>query len=113
MLTKKPSPIPYSEVTPKDVYLNRRSFIAGATALGATAIAARHAVDLIEPREIALAGNGLQFAKSKYSVPEPSTQLEYITHYNNYYEFGADKDEPAKYADTLRSSPWTITIEGR
>src|SRR3954463_12828767 len=54
----------------------------------------------------------LSFGKSQYSDSQTPTPLKYITGYNNYYEFGADKDEPAKYAGTLKTRPWTVSIEG-
>jgi sulfoxide reductase catalytic subunit YedY len=42
----------------------------------------------------------------------PPTPYEYITHYNNFYEFGVNKDDPAKYAGTLKTRPWTVQVEG-
>ena len=47
-----------------------------------------------------------------YTVDDPSTPYQAVASYNNFYEFGLDKDEPAQYAHTLRTRPWTITVEG-
>jgi sulfoxide reductase catalytic subunit YedY len=55
----------------------------------------------------------LQTVKSPLSATnEKLTPQDWATHYNNYYEFGTGKDEPAKYANTLHPSPWSVTIEG-
>jgi methionine sulfoxide reductase catalytic subunit len=49
---------------------------------------------------------------SSYDTDEPRTPYQAVTTYNNYYEFGLDKDEPAQHAHTLQTRPWTIQIEG-
>ncbi len=106
MLIRKPAEIPYSEVTPKDVYLNRRKFLAAAPALGAAAAVfsgpfSAQAAKLAAPRNAA------------YTVGnEKITPLEYITGYNNFYEFGTGKDEPQELAKKLKTVPWTVKIEG-
>jgi methionine sulfoxide reductase catalytic subunit len=51
-------------------------------------------------------------AKSPFSTTEPVTPIEAVTAYNNFYEFGTGKDEPAKNVRNFRTSPWTISIEG-
>jgi methionine sulfoxide reductase catalytic subunit len=103
MLIRKPADFRYSDVTPKEQYLNRRRFLAaGSAALGALALPVS-----------GLATTKLSgYGKSPFSTTEKLTSLEDITHYNNYYEFGTDKEEPAKYANTLRTSPWTIQVGG-
>jgi sulfoxide reductase catalytic subunit YedY len=103
MLIRKPADLRYSDVTPREQYLNRRRFLAvGSAALGALALPAS-----------GLATTKLSgYGKSPLSTTEKLTSLEDITHYNNYYEFGTDKEEPAKYANTLRTSPWTIEVGG-
>jgi sulfoxide reductase catalytic subunit YedY len=103
MLIRKPAEFRYSDITPKEQYLNRRRFLAaGSAALGSLALpfSARATMKL----------NG--FVKGPFGTTEKQTSLEDITHYNNYYEFGTDKEEPAKYANTLRTSPWTIEVGG-
>jgi methionine sulfoxide reductase catalytic subunit len=91
--------IVWSEVTPKSVYLNRRKFLAGAMLAGAA-------------RRLS-AGARLNVAlKSPFSTSEQPTPLDAITHYNNFYEFGADKDQPARLAKDFKTSPWTVSVEG-
>jgi sulfoxide reductase catalytic subunit YedY len=102
MVIRKPSDLKYSQVTPKQVYLNRRRFLAGSIALGAFSGASP-----------ALADTKLQVTKkSPFSTTEPPTELKYITGYNNFYEFGTDKGDPAENAHRLRTSPWTMKVEG-
>ena len=91
----------YSQVTPKEVYLNRRRFLTGALALAA----------LSKP---SLANTKLSgVVKSSYNVGnEKVTPYNFVTGYNNFYEFGTGKDEPAKNAKDFRTSPWAVTLEG-
>jgi len=112
MLIKKPSDIPSAEITPKGLYLNRRSFIAGAGALAGVALAARQLSHFIAPPEKVIAGTKLDYGKSSYSTSEKETPFNDITHYNNYYEFSTDKYEPADLAKNFNPRPWTIKVEG-
>jgi len=89
--------IPYSEVTPKHVYLNRRRFLA----LGAAAAGVLYANPKL---------NGVK--KSPLSTSETATPYDVVTHYNNFYEFGTAKDQPAEMAKNFHTSPWTVKIEG-
>ena len=68
MLIKKPADIPYSEVTPKDLYLNRRTFIAAAGVAGAALAAGQLLPDVLHPALVAQAGSKLQFKKSDLST---------------------------------------------
>ena len=106
MIIRKPSDLPYSEVTPKQVYLNRRRFLGAAPiALGA----------LIGSRVAQATTKLTGVTKSSYTVDEKVDKispLDVITHYNNFYEFGTDKEDPAKNAQKLRTSPWMVKIEG-
>jgi sulfoxide reductase catalytic subunit YedY len=100
MLIKKPADIRYSEITPKHIYMNRRNFLAGVPAafLGA--------------REL-LAGTKLpNVQKSKYTVAEKQNSYQDVSTYNNYYEFGTDKSDPAQYAKNFKTAPWTVSVEG-
>jgi hypothetical protein len=107
MPTRRPSDIAPSEITPREVYLRRREFIAGAAALG---LGAGLAAAL--PGKSAQAAP-LQGAKSPLSTTdEPPTALKDISSYNNYYEFGTDKGDPAKNAHTLKTKPWTVKVDG-
>jgi methionine sulfoxide reductase catalytic subunit len=112
MLVKKPSDIPPSEVTPKSLYLNRRSFIAGAGALAGAALAARELGQIVAPPETVIAGTKLEYSKSSYSTSEKETPFNDITHYNNYYEFSTDKYEPADLAKNFNTRPWTVKVDG-
>jgi sulfoxide reductase catalytic subunit YedY len=111
VLIKKSDGIVSSEITPKDLYLNRRKFLAGA---GITAVAAGIGMkELLSPSARATATakiDGLQ--KSPFSTTERITPIETVTHYNNYYEFSTEKEEPAGLAKDFRTHPWTVTIDG-
>src|SRR5579862_7811527 len=109
---KRTNDIPYSEVTPKAVYMNRRKFLAGA-AIGAAAIAARPAMDWLRPRTALAAGKGLgPLVKSPFSTSEAQTPYRDVTTFNNFWEFGTDKDEPAKNTIYWQTSPWSVSVEG-
>ena len=93
MLIKKSGDLPYSEVTPKDIYMNRRKFLAGvAAATGAATLGARSASEWLEPaRVFADEPSKLgPLAKSPFSTDEMQTPGKDVMHYNNYYEFGTD-----------------------
>lgn len=80
-----------ADVTPEPIWMNRRQLIAGgASGLGLAALAGR---------------------AQAQSALEPNSWEE-ITTYNNYYEFGTGKDDPARNAGGLRTDPWTITVDG-
>jgi sulfoxide reductase catalytic subunit YedY len=101
MLIRRPPDIRASEITPKSVYLRRREFLGGAAALGiASALP-------FDPAWAALPAE-----KSPFSTDEPLTPLKDVTSYNNFYEFGTDKDDPAKNAHTLTTTPWKIKADG-
>ena len=105
MLIKTTKEIPYSEVTPRSAYLNRRNFIAGAAALGVAGVL---------DGKPALANTAqLQTVKSPLSTPGLTpTSLKDITSYNNFYEFGVEKGDPARNAGKLKTRPWTLTVDG-
>jgi sulfoxide reductase catalytic subunit YedY len=84
------SKLAWSDVTPKADFLNRRQIISAGAILLASPL----------------------YGQSKYSVTEPPTSFEDLTSYNNFYEFGFDKTDPAAYAGALRTDPWSITIDG-
>jgi len=103
MLIRKPADLRHSDVTPKQFYLNRRRFLAAGSAVaGAWA--------LPTPAGATMKINNV--TKSSYTVNEKITSKEDITSYNNYYEFGTDKGEPSRYANTLRPSPWQVVVGG-
>jgi sulfoxide reductase catalytic subunit YedY len=117
MLIRKPSDIPSSAITPQDEYLNRRRFlrgaVSGAVAMGAAAMGADRLAEMFSPRIDALAGTKLDTVKSPLTTTgEELTSFKDVTTYNNYYEFGVQKDEPAKNAGILPTRPWTVRVEG-
>jgi len=112
MLIRKSSDIPSSEITPKRDFMNRRAFMTAAAAGVAGIAAGRVLRGVTEPASVD-AAEKLQTVKSPLSLSgETLTPLEDITHYNNFYEFGVNKDDPAKYAGSLRTRPWSIKVEG-
>jgi methionine sulfoxide reductase catalytic subunit len=113
MIIKKPADIPYAEVTPKRLYVNRRRFLAQTSAAAVALAAGRELLELVSPGRIALATTKLNnLAKSPFSTTEPQTPYNDVTHYNNFYEFGTGKTDPAKNATKFRTSPWTVTVNG-
>src|SRR5262245_23034964 len=101
MLIRKTPTICYSEITSRDAYINRRRFLTTAALVGGgLALDARAA----SPFAAVL--------KSPLSAKEKPTPYRDATTYNNFYEFGTSKDEPSKKASTLRTSPWSVSVEG-
>jgi sulfoxide reductase catalytic subunit YedY len=101
MLIRTASDIRPSEITDRSVYLGRREFMLGAAAFGAIAAL---------PSDVIAAP--LAATKSPFSTDEPMTPLKDVTSYNNFYEFGTDKDDPAANAHTLTTKPWKIKVDG-
>src|SRR5882672_6763264 len=113
MLIKKSADIPSSEITSKNVYLNRRRFIAGAAVAGAAAATGFAFRELGSPSLVTEANakiDGLQ--KSPFSTTETQTPFKDVSNYNNFYEFSTDKYEPAGLARNFKTRPWTVTIDG-
>jgi len=113
MLIKKPNNIKSSEITPKDLYLNRRQFILAASATALSAGAALSGLDLsLSPQQV-IAGEKLSdLHKSSFSTSEKLNSFKDITNYNNFYELGTDKSDPAENAKYLTTRPWTVAVEG-
>ena len=113
MLIKKSDDIPSSEITPKNLYLNRRKFLASAALAGAAVATGAGLREVISPSTVALAGNKIDgIQKSPLSTTETVTPYKDVTTYNNYYEFSTDKDGPAKLAQKFRTRPWKVKIDG-
>jgi sulfoxide reductase catalytic subunit YedY len=118
MLIGKPPDIPSSAITPKDQYMNRRRFLrgafSGAAVAGAAALGADRLAEVLSPRVGAFAGTKLQTVKSPLTTTgEEATSYQAVTTYNNFYEFGVQKDQPAKNAGGLPTRPWTVRVEGK
>ncbi|MDX1634658.1 MAG: protein-methionine-sulfoxide reductase catalytic subunit MsrP [Marinobacter sp.] len=110
IIKNKPSwQLGYHEVTPEPVFRNRRAFMKGALA-GAAGLAMP---GLVWPGELPVPGEALDFDKRPgLSTDEPLTPYEDVTRYNNFYEFGTDKTDPAQYASAMETAPWSVTVEG-
>jgi sulfoxide reductase catalytic subunit YedY len=108
MLIKKASDLRSSEITPEALYNNRREFLkAASSVLGASAIGSilPGCAEAAAPQQPAL-------KKSKYDVTEKLTPYEDVTGYNNYYEFGVDKQDPAANSRNFKTTPWTVEVAG-
>jgi len=94
-----PSP---SEITPRERYFNRREIIAGLAGAG-----------LMIGAPATLGGERLKYVKNpRLSLSEPPNSLEDITTYNNFYEFGTDKGDPARLGGSFRPKPWSVAVSG-
>ena len=106
MLIRRAPMFRESEVTDHQVYLNRRAFMVGigALALGAAGVETEAAPP--PPAPLPATPN------PAYRLPDAPTKWEDATTYNNFYEFGVNKDDPARMAHTLKTRPWTVAVEG-
>ena len=106
MRPKDPAVIQPSEITPRASYFNRRELL-GAMGLGAAAAA------LGGLSAAARAGTKLRYQRNvRYSTAEAPNSFEDITTYNNFYEFGTGKDDPAANSSSLKTTPWSVTVSG-
>ena len=113
MLIRKPAELTYADVTPKSVYVNRRSFLQAMGIAGAAAVVGSRIFELALPSQTALAATEFRgLIKSPFSTTEKVNSLEDVTHYNNFYEFGTDKLDPAKNAQKFNTSNWVVSVEG-
>jgi sulfoxide reductase catalytic subunit YedY len=111
MLIRKPrkSDPASSEITPEDVYMNRRQFMKGAAGAAALLAAAPGSVLARTPDAPARRRRG---EGVPWGVDDELTPFEDVTSYNNFYEFGMDKRDPARYADEFNPEPWTVEVDG-
>src|SRR5215470_13436285 len=112
MLIRKAPDLTFARVTPREVYRNRRAFLRELGLTGATAVLAERFSLLLSPSEKVFADNKLTTVKSAYTVDEKISSKNDVTHYNNFYEFGTDKNDPSRNAQNFRTSPWTVSVEG-
>ncbi len=119
MLIKKPADIKPSEITDKSVYLNRRRFMQAGAGLGVgAALGLAGAFGLSRPAlGSAQQGGGhglraLDYKPGPFGTDEKATPYKDVTTYNNFYEFATDKYSPARLAQTLKTSPWSVAVEG-
>ena len=101
MLIRQAPKIRSSEITPRDAYMSRRRFLAGAALMGGSLAVGARGASPLGP-----------ITKSPLSTNETPTPYANVTTYNNYYEFGTSKEQPAQYAKTLKPSPWAVSVEG-
>ena len=109
MLIRKPADIRPSEITSETNYLNRRDFIRVGAAAGGSLIAGPAIGAVIPDSRYATLRD---IARSPYSTDEMPNSFEDITTYNNYYEFGLGKGDPAARSENFRARPWTIEVSG-
>jgi sulfoxide reductase catalytic subunit YedY len=113
MLIRRKPELTYADVTPKEIYFNRRKFLKAMGVAGAVAFTGGNLLELASPSRTVYAGAKFpNLIKSPFSTTEKETPYQDVTHYNNFYEFGIDKDAPAKNAQKFRTSPWTVSVEG-
>jgi sulfoxide reductase catalytic subunit YedY len=119
---KAPEP-PSSEITPETLYLHRREFIKNAALFAGTAAVVggggylltmkrTRPMDAFVPQGGAPLPVAVTQGPGPYDTDEPRTPFEDVTTYNNFYEFGLDKNDPARKAHVLKSRPWTVAIDG-
>ena len=116
MLIRRSPDVPASEITPRAWYERRREFLKQAAALGVAgtllpaegAASAQTASPVTEPGKLAK----LPGKRSAFSTTEKLTPHKDVVTYNNFYEFGTDKHQPAQYAHKLKTRPWSLTVEG-
>lgn len=130
------SEIPEAQVTPKDVYLNRRQFMSGtiisAAALSTSSLAAdslltstgniakQNKITTHSPTNVNSSSEPsaawqqaiVTAKKTDIGKGQTLTPQRAVTSYNNFYEFGMDKSDPAQYGDSLKPFPWQVSIEG-
>ena len=112
MIIRRPPDIASSDITPEDVYVNRRRFIKAAAAGAAGLAVGPAALEAAQrfrarPQEIPA-----RFRDMKSELGEDMNSYEHITTYNNFYEFGTDKSDPARNSGSFEPRPWTVTIGG-
>ena len=111
MLIRKPSDIRPSEITPASVYESRRKWIKAAAISGAASIFPMTTLFSDMPQAHAAAKLG-PLGASTFSTSEEQTPYDDVTSYNNFYEFGTGKEDPARYAGSLKTRPWTVRVDG-
>jgi sulfoxide reductase catalytic subunit YedY len=109
-----------SEITPESLYLRRREFLrntvlftATSASVGAGLLWLMQGSRASEPKSSSANASALTVASSSsFNTSEPQTSYQAITTYNNFYEFGLDKSDPAENAYTLQPRPWILRVEG-
>ncbi len=102
--------VPASEITPEEIYRERRRWLQQAAALGALTAAGPAAIAAsgVDESRPDLPGT----ANARHSVLDKPTSWRDITGYNNFYEFGTDKGDPRRHAGRMVTEPWTVEVAG-
>ena len=108
MLINKSADILPSEITPPELYQQRRRFLQASVALAAATVLPVGTALGNNERGKKLSG----IVSSSYSTDEEQTPYKDVTSYNNFYEFGTGKSDPARYAGRLKTEPWSVAVEG-
>jgi len=103
MKASKTTGINASEITPRELFYARRRFMQ---------MTAGASLAALLPRQLWAGDKLAGVQKSAYTVPEELTPYDDVTQYNNFYEFGTGKEDPARNAGSLKTRPWTVTVEG-
>jgi len=98
-----------SDITDQSVFKKRRQLLSASVIAGLTGTIGGTSVALARTEGKALAG---PISKSEFSTSEEQSSHKTITTYNNYYELGTDKGDPARYANRLKTEPWSVVIDG-
>lgn len=110
-MTFKDHKIKSTDITPKEIFKNRRNLLKILT-IGSLAVGLNSSLQ----SEVFAVGESNKKLKAKfnkkYSVNDKQTSFKDATTYNNFYEFGMDKDDPARYGKSLITRPWTVSVEG-
>jgi sulfoxide reductase catalytic subunit YedY len=113
MLIKKTPDLTYADVTPRGIYMGRRNFLFGVAATYGAVVAYKRLPGLLAgPATGSVPVKLTGVTKWPYSTTEKETPLADVTHYNNYYEFGTSKTDPAENAKNFVTQPWTLSVEG-
>src|SRR6266705_690003 len=104
MLIRRAPRFTSNDITDAKLYLSRREWMVGAAAL--TLLPGESAAVTPPGQPLTATRNDAQ------SIREPPTKFEAATTYNNFYEFGVNKDDPARLAHTLKPRPWTVQVDG-
>ena len=115
-----PPRIPSGEITPEAVFLRRREFLRGAAIVAGGALVGgcmdEDTASAVDATPAVAAGgdidSALDYRPGPFATDEERTSWEDATSYNNFYELGTDKDDPARNAHHLRTRPWSVAIEG-
>jgi methionine sulfoxide reductase catalytic subunit len=122
MRDKLPKEPPGSEITSESLYLRRREFLKNAGLFAGTAAVVGGGMYLLGMKrtrpmdgfvpDAGAVDQPVVPARGLFDTDEPRTPYEDITTYNNFYEFGLDKNDPARRAHILKTRPWTVVIDG-